>query len=173
MKKVILVNEEDVEIGSMEKLEAHERGLLHRAFSIFIMNDHQEMLLQKRADSKYHSPGLWTNACCSHPAPGETVLTAANHRLKEELGFNCVLTEIGAFSYKTSFSNNLIEHEFDHVLLGIYNGEVQPDPNEVQDYKWVSLAELNADLELNKDHYTFWFHIAYPILQHHLEIRNA
>lgn len=167
-KKVILVNEKDQEIGTMEKMEAHEKGVLHRAFSVFIMNDKKEMLLQKRAFSKYHSPGLWTNACCSHPAPGETTLASAGRRLNEEMGFDCVLTEIGSFTYKTTFSNNLTEHEFDHVLLGVYNGPINPDPCEVEEYKWISIEALNQELQ-KPEEFTFWFHLAYPLVTKYLD----
>ncbi|HEY0272948.1 MAG TPA: isopentenyl-diphosphate Delta-isomerase, partial [Chitinophaga sp.] len=115
---VILVDEQDRQTGTMEKLEAHQRGLLHRAFSVFILNEHHEMLLQQRALHKYHSGGLWTNACCSHPLPGEAVEAAAHRRLGEELGIDCYLTHLFAFQYRTAFDNGLTEHEYDHVLLG-------------------------------------------------------
>ncbi|MBC8051584.1 MAG: isopentenyl-diphosphate Delta-isomerase [Sphingobacteriaceae bacterium] len=164
-KQVILVDEADREIGSIEKMEAHKLGLLHRAFSIFIINNNGEMLLQRRALSKYHSPGLWTNACCSHPQPGDLTIDAANTRLNEELGFQCELVEIASFTYKTNFDNSLTEHEFDHVLLGLYSGEINPDKEEVEEYKWISIEALESDLNILPRNYTFWFHIAYPLVR--------
>src|ERR1700712_3061003 len=133
MEEVILVNERDEEIGAMEKMGAHCKRILHRAFSIFIFNNKKEMLLQQRAVNKYHSGGLWTNACCSHPKPGEVTKTAALRRLKEELGFETMLEEIFAFTYEASFENGLMEYEFDHVFTGIYNGEINFDTHEVKD----------------------------------------
>jgi len=162
---VILVDENDHEIGVMDKMQAHEKGLLHRAFSIFIINNNNEMLLQKRASSKYHSPNLWTNACCSHPGPNQSTVTAANIRLKEEMGFNCPLTEIGSFTYRTEFDNGLTEFEFDHILVGTYNSQVNPNPNEVDDYKWVSFQEIDSLLETNNLEFTFWFRLAYPLFR--------
>jgi isopentenyl-diphosphate Delta-isomerase len=161
--KVVLVDENDQEIGTMEKMQAHEKGLLHRAFSVFIINNKKEMLLQKRASSKYHSPGLWTNACCSHPGPNQSTLAAANIRLREEMGFDCPLIEIGSFTYRTEFDNGLIEFEFDHVLLGTYNSEVNPNPTEVDEYKWLSFAEIDSLLKTNNLDFTYWFTLAYPL----------
>ena len=165
LKEVILVDEEDQPLGVMEKMEAHRQGLLHRAFSVFILNERGEMLLQKRALQKYHSPGLWTNACCSHPSPGELTLTAAVRRLDEEMGFKCALTEIGAFTYETKFENGLVEHEFDHVLLGLYGGEIYPNRSEVDEYKWITISDIERDIMANKDAYTSWFHLAYPVVK--------
>jgi isopentenyl-diphosphate Delta-isomerase len=162
---VILVDEQDRQVGTMRKMLAHEKGLLHRAFSVFIFNENGEMLLQQRALGKYHSPGLWTNACCSHPSPEETTIQAANRRLKEELGFSCELREIGSFTYKTPFDNGLTEHEFDHVLYGQFNGQVVANSEEVADYKWITLQRLDELIKANKDEFTFWFHLAYPILK--------
>ncbi|MBC7914661.1 MAG: isopentenyl-diphosphate Delta-isomerase, partial [Pyrinomonadaceae bacterium] len=169
INEVILVDEQDSEIGSIEKLEAHERGLLHRAYSVFIINYDGKMLLQRRALSKYHSTGLWTNACCSHPAPGELTLESAKNRLQHEMGFQCALIEVDSFIYKTAFENGLTEHEFDHVLLGVYNGPVLPHVDEADDYKWVPFDELEFGILHNKDDYTFWFHIAYPIIRKFLK----
>ena len=160
---VILVDENDQEIGTMEKMQAHKEVLLHRAFSVFIINNNNQMLLQKRASSKYHSPGLWTNACCSHPGPNQSTLIAANIRLREEMGFNCPLTEIGSFTYRTEFANGLIEFEFDHVLLGTYNSDVIPNPDEVDEYKWVSLAGIDNLLKADDHEFTYWFKLAYPL----------
>jgi isopentenyl-diphosphate delta-isomerase len=170
IQEVILVDAEDRELGSMEKMEAHRLGVLHRAFSVFVINDAGQMLLQRRALSKYHSPGLWTNACCSHPSPGENLLDAATRRLQEEMGFQCPLATINSFTYKTHFDNSLTEHEFDHVILGIYNGEVLPDPSEVAEFKWVAIPDLEEDVILNGDQYTFWFHIAYPLIRSRLKV---
>lgn len=168
-REVILVDERDCEIGTMEKIEAHRQGLLHRAFSVFILNEEGQMLLQRRALSKYHSPGLWTNACCSHPSPGDNILESANRRLEEEMGFQCSLIEVGSFIYKTTFDNNLTEYEFDHVLLGIYNGEVTPNIEEVDEYHWMPFQQLESDIVTNKEDYTFWFHIAYPLIRNFLK----
>jgi isopentenyl-diphosphate delta-isomerase len=149
----------------MEKMQAHQKGLLHRAFSVFILNDKKQMLLQRRALSKYHSPGLWTNACCSHPAPNEETLDAASRRLNEEMGFSCELKNINSFLYKSRFDNGLTEHEFDHVFIGNYNGLVQPEATEVKEYKWISLPDLDQMLQQNKEEFTTWFHLAYPLVK--------
>src|SRR5687767_9845264 len=132
--QVILVNENDEQLGVMDKMEAHHKGVLHRAFSIFIFNTKGEMLLQQRAEHKYHSGGLWTNACCSHPAPGEETNDAAERRLQEEMGFSTSLVKVLDFTYRAEFDNGLVEHEFDHVYLGLYNGDIHPNPDEVQNY---------------------------------------
>jgi len=162
MEKVILVNEQDEQLGVMEKIKAHETATLHRAFSVFIFNPIGEMLLQQRATSKYHSAGLWTNACCSHPRPGEETMAAASRRLKEELGFETELLKIFDFTYKANFSNGLTEHEFDHVYVGRYNGAINPDTKEVSDYIYKSLSEIENNLQLQPKKYTAWFHIAFP-----------
>jgi isopentenyl-diphosphate Delta-isomerase len=156
---VILVDENDNETGVIEKLQAHELGLLHRALSVIIFNDTGKMLLQKRAAEKYHSAGLWTNACCSHPLPGEEVATAAHRRLREEMGIETALQFAGTFIYRTTFANGLTEHEYDHLFTGIYNGVPQPDPAEVSEWKWMSMADLHRDLKSNAAHYSFWFHL--------------
>ncbi|MET3879417.1 isopentenyl-diphosphate Delta-isomerase [Chitinophaga sp. OAE865] len=165
---VILVNEQDEAIGTMEKMEAHEKGLLHRAFSVFIINDAGEILLQRRALEKYHSAGLWTNACCSHPYPGEDTAAAAHRRLKEELGFDCDLREIFSFTYRTGFDNGLTEHEFDHVLLGTYNGNIFPDISEVCDYRYLSSGKILELMEKEPDSFTIWFHRALPLVLQYL-----
>ena len=139
---VILVNEQDRQTGTMEKMEVHQKAILHRAFSVFIFNDKGEMLLQKRAVKKYHSGGLWTNTCCSHPQPGEDTLEAAGKRLQEEMGFNTTLNKAFTFIYKAELDNGLTEHEFDHVFIGNFNGEVQPDPEEVEDYCYQSRLKM-------------------------------
>lgn len=165
MSEVILVNENDEQIGTMDKLEAHQQGSLHRAFSIFIFNSKGEMLLQQRANEKYHSGGLWTNACCSHPSPGEKTMDAAIRRLQEEMGFNTSLIKIFDFTYRATFENGLVEHEFDHVFLGIYNGAIAPDPEEVQDYCHKDMDELKKAITEMPETFTAWFHIALPLLE--------
>jgi isopentenyl-diphosphate Delta-isomerase len=162
MEEVILVNVQDEQVGSMEKLEAHRKGILHRAFSIFIFNERNEMLLQQRAITKYHSGGLWTNACCSHPHPGEDTEAAAIRRLQEELGFNTPLEKIFDFQYNAAFDNGLTEHEFDHVYIGKFNGKVKPNPSEVQDYCFKKMDELSSTIQSHPHKYTAWFCIAFP-----------
>lgn len=154
---IISVDKDDKEIGPIEKMEAHCKGVLHRAFSIFIFNSSGQLLLQKRNKEKYHSGGLWTNTCCSHPGYGEKLEDAIYRRLKEEMGFTCELREIFSFSYKVDFENNLTENEYDHVFIGTFDGEVIPNENEVENYKWVDIAEAKSDIENNPYLYTFWF----------------
>lgn len=166
MEEVILVNSLNEPIGSMEKMEAHRKGVLHRAFSIFIFNERKEMLLQQRALTKYHSAGLWTNACCSHPRPNEDTEAAANRRLNEELGFNSKLTKIFDFQYNAAFNNGLTENEFDHVYTGIYNGRINPNANEVHDYCYKKLDEISDTIQSHPHKYTAWFLIAFPKVQH-------
>lgn len=161
MEQVILVDIDDREVGTMEKMEAHEKALLHRAFSVFVFNDLGELLLQKRASGKYHSGGLWTNTCCSHQRPGESTLEAANRRMVEEMGFSTELHEEFSFTYKSVLNDGLTEHEFDHVLFGSYNGRPKPNPEEVEDWKYVALEELNIDIQNNPDQYTSWFKICW------------
>lgn len=161
-QEVILVNEKDEPIGTMEKIEAHRKAVLHRAFSVFIFNSKGEMLLQQRALNKYHSAGLWTNACCSHPIPGEATADAAHRRLQEELGFNTSLEKIFEFTYQTAFDNGLIEHEFDHVFAGVYEQRISPNPDEVHDVCYKSLDDIQQSLQTHPQKYTSWFHIAFP-----------
>lgn len=146
----------------MEKMEAHRLGMLHRAFSIFIFNSNGEFLLQQRAEGKYHNGGLWTNSCCSHPLPGETVLNAAYRRLAEEMGFSTVLSPAFNFTYKATFDNGLTEYEFDHVFTGIYDGAVKVDKSEVGDYCYKKLKDINESLQTHPQKYTEWFKIALP-----------
>jgi len=160
--EVILVDEQDREIGTMEKLEAHRKGLLHRAFSIFVFNSRMKLLLQKRADSKYHSDGLWTNTCCSHPRPGEDVMSAARRRLEEEMGFVCEMEEIFVFQYKAELSNQLVENEIDHVLVGRYDGNPVLNPEEAADYAWISLSELIDSVRDHPEKYTYWLKKSLP-----------
>ena len=158
---VILVDENDREIGIEQKMKAHEEGKLHRAFSIFVFNQRGEMLLQRRTESKYHSGGLWTNTCCSHPRVGESVERAAHRRLTEELGFDCELRELSQFIYKVELDHGLIEHEFDHVLVGNYEGEVRPNKDEVSEVKWISTNALNEEIKNHPENFTEWFKIAF------------
>ena len=169
---VILVDENDEQIGTMGKMEVHQKALLHRAFSIFIFNDKGEILLQKRANKKYHSGGLWTNACCSHPRPGEETLAAAGNRLQEEMGFNAVLKKTFEFIYKAPFDNGLTEYEFDHVFIGTYNGDIIPNADEVSDYCYKSVAEIKNSIQSHPQKYTEWFKIAFPKMEEYL-VKNA
>jgi isopentenyl-diphosphate Delta-isomerase len=157
MDYVVLVDEQDNAIGTMEKMEAHRKGVLHRAFSVVVFNTKGEMLLQKRAGSKYHSAGLWTNACCSHPAPGEKIEDAARRRLREEMGMDVEPKFNYKFIYKTDLEGGLIEHELDHVLLGYCNDEPHINKDEVEDWKYVNINWLRRDVLLHPDSYTYWF----------------
>jgi len=167
--EVILVDEHDVPTGTMEKMEVHQKALLHRAFSVFIFNEKGEMLLHKRADKKYHSGGLWTNACCSHPRPGEDTAMAASIRLQEEMGFNTPLTKAFDFVYKAPFDNGLTEHEFDHVFIGTYEGDIVPNPEEVSDYCFKTIEEIRNSIQSHPQKYTEWFKIAFPKMEAYLE----
>lgn len=160
-RDVILVDEDDKQIGLMEKMEAHRKSRLHRAFSIFIFNSKGEMLLQRRAAGKYHSAGLWTNACCSHPLPNEETREAAHRRLKEELGFNAPIRKIFDFIYRADLENGLSEHEFDHVFAGVYDGPVEPNPLEVSSYKYLALDEIAAAVQRYPEQFTYWFRLAF------------
>ena len=168
-EKVILVDRNDQQIGLMNKMEAHEKAQLHRAFSIFVFNKKGELLIQQRAHSKYHSAGEWANTCCSHQRDGETTLDAAHRRLMEEMGFDVALSEVFNFIYKQAFGNGLTEHELDHVLFGEYEGEPEMNPEEVADWKYISLADLNTDIENNPSHYTIWLKIALKEVESHLK----
>ena len=159
IEQVILVNEIDEAIGTMEKLEAHQKGLLHRAFSVFIFNDKNELLLQRRALTKYHSAGLWTNTCCSHPRPNEATLNAANRRLMEEMGFETKLTFKTSFIYKTEFENGLTEHEFDHVFFGTSNANPIPNKDEVDSFVWIAIEDVKQKIKQNPNEFTSWFKI--------------
>jgi isopentenyl-diphosphate delta-isomerase len=164
-QEVVLVNENDEPIGLMEKMEAHQKGVLHRAFSVFIFDKKGNMLLQQRAEDKYHGAHLWTNACCSHPFPDENVQGAAQRRLKEELGFTTHLHEIFSFTYHAKVENDLIEHEFDHVFAGEYEGAVYPNSNEVADYTYKPIAEIKEEMEQHAEKFTSWFKIAFPRIE--------
>ena len=160
-EKVILVDKEDFQLGLMPKMEAHRKGVLHRAFSIFIFNKSNSLLLQKRSKLKYHSPGLWTNTCCSHQRDGESTIEAARRRLNEEMGFNVDIKEIFSFIYKANLKNDLIEHEFDHVLVGHTDLNPKINIKEVEDWKWVDMSYLEQDLDRNPNIYTEWFKIIF------------
>jgi isopentenyl-diphosphate delta-isomerase len=163
--QVILVDDSDKAVGAIEKMEAHKEGLLHRAFSVFIFNSRGEMLLQRRALNKYHSGGLWTNSCCSHPQPGEETYGAAARRLQEEMGFVTVLEKIFDFVYKVDFDNGLTEHEFDHVFAGEYEGPIDFNPDEVMDYCYKSMDEIRSDLRDQSTKFTVWFRLAFPKIE--------
>ena len=161
-EKVILVDEKDNKIGTEEKIKAHQNGAkLHRAFSIFIFNSEGEPLLQKRAKIKYHCPDLWTNTCCGHPRPGESLKQAVHRRLKEEMGFDCELKEIFDFIYQVDLGNGLWEWEFDHVFVGKFDNELNPDPKEVGGWQWVNIEKLKKNIKENSQNYTPWFKIAF------------
>lgn len=168
MEFVILVDENDQEIGLMEKQEAHEKGLLHRAFSIFIFNSQNELLLQQRASSKYHSPGLWTNTCCSHPRKNESVLDASIRRLNEEMGFQTDLTIKGHLLYKADLVNGLIENEFDYLLVGFSDAQPSINLDEVCAYKYESIAKISEDIKANPELFTEWFKLIVPKLHEYL-----
>jgi isopentenyl-diphosphate Delta-isomerase len=169
MEKIILVDENDNQVGTCEKIEGHKNGgKLHRAFSVFIFNSKGEMLLQKRGNDKYHFGGLWTNTCCSHPRDGETTEQAAHRRLSEEMGFDCPIKEIFAFIYKATFSNGLTEWEYDHVFIGTHDGEIKPNPNEADGFVWMTIDDLKKDIIENPqkypdfpERYTPWFKQAF------------
>jgi isopentenyl-diphosphate delta-isomerase len=166
---VILVNEQDEVIGQMEKIEAHEKAILHRAFSVFILNDKNEIMLQQRAHSKYHSPLLWTNTCCSHQRINESNIQAGKRRLKEEMGFETELKELFHFIYKAPFDNGLTEHELDHVMIGYFYDEPLINSEEVESWKWMAIADIKQDMQENPDQYTIWFKIIFNEFSQHFD----
>lgn len=168
-ENVILVNDRDEQIGLMPKLEAHEKALLHRAFSVFILNDKNEIMLQQRAAGKYHSPLLWTNTCCSHQRKGETNVDAGSRRLFEEMGFKTELKELFHFIYKAPFDNGLTEHEFDHVMIGYYNEDPKINTEEAESWKWMAIEAVKTDMQSNPEIYTVWFKIIFDEFYHYLE----
>lgn len=168
-EQVILVNEQDEPIGLMGKMEAHEKAVLHRAFSVFVLNDQHEVMLQQRAAHKYHSPLLWTNTCCSHQRAGETNIEAGTRRLSEEMGFTTELMELFHFIYKAPFDNGLTEHELDHVMVGRYNGVPEINPEEVASWKWMSIEDIKSDMKSHPEAYTVWFKIIFDEFYHYLE----
>ncbi len=167
---VVLVDQNDQKLGLMEKQQAHIAGLLHRAFSVFVFNSKGELMIQQRAASKYHSPTLWTNTCCSHPRDNETYEQAAHRRLEEEMGFDCELEYKFNFIYKAHLENDLIEHELDHVFIGTFDDEPKLNPDEVMAYRWVELDDLKKDMEKNPQNYTAWFKI---IFEHYVSYIEA
>lgn len=165
---VILVDQNDSEKGLMEKMEAHQKGELHRAFSVFIFNSANELLLQKRATSKYHSGGLWTNTCCSHPAYGVSIFEEAEKRLFEEMGFSTKLQKIFSFIYKAELDNGLTEYEYDHVFIGTFDGTPDINQDEVEDWKFVKLEDLKLDIQEHPERYTKWFLICFPKIEQYV-----
>jgi isopentenyl-diphosphate delta-isomerase len=168
-EKVILVDREDNPIGTMPKMEAHEKAALHRAFSVFILNKNGELMLQQRALHKYHSPALWTNTCCSHQREGEHNLEAGTRRLEEEMGFSVPLEELFSFIYKAPFDNGLTEHELDHVMIGYFDGTPCINPDEVASWKWMSLTAIENDMTLHPETYTVWFKIIFERFFNHIK----
>ncbi|MCU0349956.1 MAG: isopentenyl-diphosphate Delta-isomerase [Flavobacterium sp.] len=168
-EQVILVDSNDNQIGTMNKMEAHEKAVLHRAFSVFILNNKNEIMLQQRAAHKYHSPLLWTNTCCSHQRVGETNIEAGKRRLFEEMGFSAELKELFHFIYKAPFDNGLTEHELDHVMIGYSNENPVINPEEVESWKWMSIEAIKEDMIVNPKDYTVWFKIIFDEFYHFLE----
>ncbi|MBD3207939.1 MAG: isopentenyl-diphosphate Delta-isomerase [Candidatus Nealsonbacteria bacterium] len=155
-KEIILVDSKDRPLGTGKKIRVHREGRLHRSFSILIFNSQGELLLQKRAKEKYHSPGLWSNACCSHPRPGLNLILEARKRLQEEMGIDCELKEVFSFQYKKRLGD-MIENEFDHVLKGIFDGRPEPNPDEVEDWRWAKLSSLKKEVKEHPENFTYWF----------------
>lgn len=172
-EQVLLVNERDEAMGTMGKLQAHREAALHRAFSVFLFDDEGRLLMQKRVPDKYHSGGLWTNTCCSHPRPDETVQDAAQRRLVEEMGIDTPLEYRFSFLYKASVGNGLLEHELDHVLFGRADGAPQPDPAEVQDWRYIGMDELRKEMDSGPERFTAWLHHCWPMLMEELQEKRA
>ena len=168
-EQVILVNERDEPIGLMPKMEAHEKALLHRAFSVFVLNARNEVMLQQRAAQKYHSPLLWTNTTCSHQRAGETNIEAGTRRLREEMGFTTPLKELFSFIYKAPFDNGLTEHELDHVMIGYYNHSPNINTDEAESWKWMGIEDVRNDMQANPELYTVWFRIIFDEFYHYIE----
>ena len=171
-EQVILVNAQDEQIGTMAKMEAHEKAVLHRAFSVFIFNAQNELMLQQRAAHKYHSPLLWTNTCCSHQRVGESNLEAGTRRLQEEMGFVTPLKETTSFIYKAPFDNGLTEHELDHIMVGYYEAAPVINTEEVEAWKWMPLEAVKADIKLQPVLYTEWFKIIFEKFYEHINTTN-
>ncbi|MDQ3193257.1 MAG: isopentenyl-diphosphate Delta-isomerase [Bacteroidota bacterium] len=166
---LILVDENDRQLGKQEKLLVHQLGLLHRAFSVFVFNTKGELLLQQRADEKYHSPGIWTNTCCSHPNDGEELKDAVNRRLIQEMGMSCKTQFAFSFIYKVKFENGLTENEYDHVFFGVTDDLPKPEKQEVKDWKYISLTSLETEINQNPENYSEWMKICLPELRKHIE----
>lgn len=174
MEQVILVDSENKQLGTMEKMEAHRKGLLHRAFSIFIFNSVGEMLIHKRAAGKYHCGGMWTNAVCSHPRPGENQSQALKRKMKQEMGFSTEVNKVFDFTYRADLDNGLIEHEYDEVFYGTYEGEFSPNPGEVEAYRYVSIQEIKEEIRMNPNLFTPWFRLLLErISEYHSSLRRA
>lgn len=171
MEKVILVDNNDRVMGSLEKLQAHQEGRLHRAFSIFVFDSRGRLLLQRRSGTKYHSANLWSNTCCGHPTPGESISAAAHRRLREEMNFDCELRESFRFRYRIRLDQSLIEHEYDYVFVGECDNDPVPNVKEVSGWKWISIDELKADMQTNYRDYSYW--LRYLIATHEVKIRRA
>ncbi|HKL03016.1 MAG TPA: isopentenyl-diphosphate Delta-isomerase [Cryomorphaceae bacterium] len=165
---VILVDSNDKRVGVMEKMEAHQKGLLHRAFSVFLFNDNNEMLIHQRASKKYHCGGLWTNACCSHPQDGENIDQTIQRKLMQEMGITCPVEKAFNFVYRSELDNGLTEYEFDHVYTGKFSGIPKPNPEEVSDWKYVSLLNIENELANNPGNFTPWFQLLFSPLAAHL-----
>ncbi len=172
-EQVILVDEHDRAQGVMEKMEAHEKALLHRAFSVFIFNSQNELLLHQRAFSKYHSGGLWTNTCCSHPRPTESLEEATKRRLLEEMGMECSMEHLFSFIYKAELDQGLTEHEFDHVFIGYSDTLPYPNPEEVADTRYASLEQIRTEMEAYPEQFTEWFKIAFDRIESHFQSRRV
>lgn len=170
--RIILVDKKDKQIGTEFKLKAHQEGKLHRAFSIFVFNDKGELMLQKRALTKYHSGGLWTNTCCSHPRAGEALEDSTHRRLKEEMGFDCDLKEVFSFVYKVKLNNELTEHEFLHVFVGRFNQNPIINKKEAEDFTWVTAEFLDSDVKQHPDRYTYWFKKCYKKVFNHILVKR-
>lgn len=168
-EQIILVDKNDEQIGTGEKLDVHKKGLLHRAFSIYIFNTENKLMLQKRTSDKYHCGGLWTNTTCSHPRMGEKMEDAIHRRLQEEMGFDTELEKVTEFIYKVPFDNGLTEHEYLHVYFGRYNQPPDPNPKEAEDWKWITISDLEKAIETEKDSYTYWMKKTLPFIKKHLE----
>lgn len=173
MEEVVLVDEHDRPVGRGEKIETHLRPRLHRAFSVFVFDSSGRLLLQKRSSAKYHSGGLWSNTCCSHPRPGEPTDAAARRRLIEEMGFDCEVTKVFDLVYYAELDNNFFEHEYDHVFAGRYDGSPSPDPREVEDWKWIDVQALAEDLRANPHVYSYWLRVSFDELLRRLQSRAA
>ena len=171
-EQVILVNKQDEKIGLMPKMEAHEKAVLHRAFSVFIFNSKNELMLQQRAAHKYHSPLLWTNTCCSHQRDGESNIEAGTRRLSEEMGFTTALKEVTSFIYKAPFDNGLTEHEFDHVMTGFYEMDPVINKEEVEAWKWMPVEAVKSNIESNPEIYTAWFKIIFKNFYSHINFER-